>query len=72
MSTDRPEHLGPMARSLVETFAGLTLPQQRQVYKLLTEVLETNEDAERAYETLKMQAAQQHTPSSENETTGQA
>lgn len=71
MATDRPEHLGPMARSLVETFAGLTLPQQRQVYKLLTEVLETNEDAERAYEMLRMQAAQQDAPASENDATGQ-
>jgi len=69
MSTDRPEHLGPMARSLVETFAGLTLPQQRQVFKLLADVLETNEETERAYEMLRTQAAQQDTPSSEGETT---
>ena len=40
---DKAEHLGPMARSLVETFAGLTLPQQRRVFALLREVLETNE-----------------------------
>lgn len=41
----RPEHLGPMARSLVETFAELTLPQQRRVFDLLREVLEANEQA---------------------------
>jgi hypothetical protein len=40
---EKPEHLGPMARSLVETFAGLTLPQQRRVFALLRETLETNE-----------------------------
>lgn len=40
---EKPEHLGPMARSLVETFAGLTLPQQRRVFALLREVLEENE-----------------------------
>lgn len=40
---DKPEHLGPLARSLVETFAGLTLPQQRRVFDLMREVLETNE-----------------------------
>ena len=40
---DRPEYLGPMARSLVETFAGLTLPQQRRVFELLRDILETNE-----------------------------
>ena len=40
---DKPEHLGPMARSLVETFAGLTLPQQRRVFAMLREILETNE-----------------------------
>lgn len=40
---DKPEHLGPMARSLVETFAGLTLPQQRRVFALLREIMETNE-----------------------------
>lgn len=40
---DKPEHLGPMARSLIETFAGLTLPQQRRVFDLLREVLEENE-----------------------------
>lgn len=39
----KPEHLGPMARSLVETFAGLTLPQQRRVFAMLREVMETNE-----------------------------
>ena len=39
----RPEHLGPMARSLIETFAGLTLPQQRHVFDLLREILDTNE-----------------------------
>ena len=32
---DKPEYLGPMARSLVETFAGLTLPQQRRVFEML-------------------------------------
>lgn len=42
---DKPEHLGPLARSLVETFAGLTLPQQRRVFALLREVLEANEQA---------------------------
>lgn len=40
---EKPEYLGPMARSLVETFAGLTLPQQRRVFEMLREVLETNE-----------------------------
>lgn len=40
---DKPEHLGPMARSLVETFAGLTLAQQRRVFTMLREVMETNE-----------------------------
>lgn len=40
---EKPEHLGPAARSLVETFAGLTLPQQRRVFGLLQEILETNE-----------------------------
>lgn len=40
---EKPEHLGPLARSLVETFAGLTLPQQRRVFALLREVLEENE-----------------------------
>lgn len=40
---DKPEHLGPMARSLIETFAGLTLPQQRRVFDLLRDVLEENE-----------------------------
>ena len=33
---DKPEYLGPMARSLVETFAGLTLPQQRRVFEMLS------------------------------------
>ncbi len=32
-----------MARSLVDTFAELTLPQQRRVFALLREILETNE-----------------------------
>ena len=40
---ERPEHLGPMARSLVETFAQLTLPQQRRVFDILREILESNE-----------------------------
>ncbi len=40
---DRPEHLGPMARTLVETFAGLTLPQQQRVFAMLREIMETNE-----------------------------
>jgi len=39
----RPEHLGPMARTLVETFAELTLPQQRRVFAMLQEIMETNE-----------------------------
>ncbi len=43
MNRDRPEHLGPMARSLIETFAGLTLPQQRRVFDLLREIVEDNE-----------------------------
>ncbi len=43
MDRDRPEHLGPMARSLIETFAGLTLPQQRRVLDLLREIVEDNE-----------------------------
>jgi hypothetical protein len=42
---DKPEYLGPMARSLVETFAGLTLPQQRRVFEMLHEILEENERA---------------------------
>ena len=42
---DKPEHLGPMARSLVETFAGLTLPPQRRVMDLLREVLDDSERA---------------------------
>ena len=42
---DKPEYLGPMARSLVETFAGLTLPQQRRVFEMLREILEENERA---------------------------
>ena len=42
---DKPEYLGPMARSLVETFAGLTLPQQRRVFEMLREILEENEGA---------------------------
>ncbi len=42
---ERPEHLGPMARSLVETFAELTLPQQRRVFDMLRQILETNEQA---------------------------
>ena len=41
----RPEHLGPMARTLVETFAELTLPQQRRVFAMLQEIMETNERA---------------------------
>ena len=40
---DKPEYLGPMARSLVETFAGLTLPQQRRVFEMLREILEESE-----------------------------
>ncbi len=40
---EKPEYLGPMARSLVETFAGLTLPQQRRVFELLREILGENE-----------------------------
>ncbi len=43
---ERPEHLGPMARSLIETFVDLTLPQQRRVFAMLREILETNEQAE--------------------------
>jgi hypothetical protein len=42
---ERPEHLGPMARSLIETFVDLTLPQQRRVFAMLREILETNEQA---------------------------
>jgi hypothetical protein len=42
---ERPEHLGPMARSLIETFVDLTLPQQRRVFVMLREILETNEQA---------------------------
>ena len=41
----RLEHLGPMARSLIETFVDLTLPQQRRVFAMLREILETNEQA---------------------------
>jgi hypothetical protein len=40
---DKPEHLGPMARSLIETFAGLTLPQQRRVFSAITEIMEQQE-----------------------------
>jgi hypothetical protein len=40
---DKPEYLGPMARSLVETFAGLTLPQQRRVFEMLREILDESE-----------------------------
>ena len=32
-----------MARSLVETFAGLTLLQQRRVFEMLREILDENE-----------------------------
>ncbi len=42
---ERPEHLGPMARSIIETFVDLTLPQQRRVFAMLREILETNEQA---------------------------
>ena len=42
---ERPEHLGPMARSLIETFVDLTLPQQRRVFALLREILDANERA---------------------------
>ena len=45
MDMEKPEHLGPMARSLIETFAGLTLPQQRRVFDLMREIMETNERA---------------------------
>ncbi|MDQ2831915.1 MAG: hypothetical protein M3Y74_23050 [Chloroflexota bacterium] len=45
-NSERPEHLGPMARSLIETFVDLTLPQQRRVFAMLREILETNEQAE--------------------------
>jgi len=34
-----------MARSLVETFAELTLGQQRRVFVMLREILEANEQA---------------------------
>lgn len=40
---DRAEHLGPMARSLIETFAGLTLPQQRRVFAAISEIMEERE-----------------------------
>lgn len=40
---EKPEYLGPMARSLVETFAGLSLPQQRRVFEMLSEILDENE-----------------------------
>lgn len=43
VTVERQEHLGPMARSLIETFAGLTLPQQRRVFEMLREILESNE-----------------------------
>jgi len=42
---ERPAHLGPMARSLIETFVDLTLPQQRRVFAMLREILEINEQA---------------------------
>jgi hypothetical protein len=32
-----------MARSLIETFAGLTLPQQRRVYAAISEIMEERE-----------------------------
>jgi hypothetical protein len=43
MGQEREEYLGPMARSIVDTFGGLTLPQQRRVFQMLREVLEENE-----------------------------
>ena len=43
MGEQREEYLGPMARSIVETFAGLTLPQQRRILQMLREVVEENE-----------------------------
>jgi hypothetical protein len=32
-----------MARSLIETFAGLTLPQQRRVFAAIAEIMEERE-----------------------------
>jgi hypothetical protein len=43
MGEQREEYLGPMARSIVDTFSGLTLPQQRRVFQMIREVLEENE-----------------------------
>ena len=40
---DKPEHLGPMARSLIETFAGLTLAQQRRVFAAISEIMQERE-----------------------------
>ena len=37
------ERLGPMARSLIETFADLTLAQQQRVFHILREILTENE-----------------------------
>ncbi len=37
------EHLGPLARSIADTFANLTLPQQRRVFAMLQEILDENE-----------------------------
>ncbi len=43
MADQSAEYLGPMARSIIETFATLTLPQQRRVFQTLRETLEENE-----------------------------
>ncbi|GAC1435261.1 MAG: hypothetical protein NVSMB65_09220 [Chloroflexota bacterium] len=43
MGEEKAEYLGPMARSIVDTFAGLTIPQQRRVFAMLREVLDENE-----------------------------
>ena len=43
MGEEKPEYLGPVARSIVDTFAGLTIPQQRRVFEMLREVLDENE-----------------------------
>lgn len=43
MADQSAEYLGPMARSIIETFSTLTLPQQRRVFQTLRETLEENE-----------------------------
>ena len=46
-AAQRPEHLGPMARSIVDTFSSLTLAQQRRVLSMLTDLVTEQEAMER-------------------------